>query len=168
MKGWRYLMLGTLLCVPPVQSGRLAGEVPAANSRIVFCAYGSPSLVSSQMHPTVVVVIVELHGRSRSEKMGISDVALIARNGGTTIMKRLDSVAVFDKRRLPNETLAAYYLNGTSSDKAQQWNGILPTGMLRLRVEAEVSNLAARPELCRVRIGQQVIEGPLSFGPWVN
>lgn len=116
--------------------------------------------------PTEAVAVVEVHSRS-SAAGSITNLTLIA-HGKPTVMKRGDSIAVFDKTRLPHESLGAYYLNDIGMDRFQQWDSVLPRGMIRLRIQADVSTPDRQPESCRVTIGKHVLEAPLTFGPWAS
>lgn len=169
MSGWRHVLFSTLLCVPSLyvtQSGNR--PVSATKSSMLFCAYGSYSVVSKQYHPTVVVTVVDVYSERKLERGGISEVTLIASSGQATTMTRLVNVEVFGEPHLPHESYGKYYLDTNPSGTTRRWNGILPAGDIRLRIRAEVSNLASNPERCRVRVGPYVIEGPVNFGPWAQ
>ena len=170
MSGWQQIIFSALLCAPVLNMHLPARQHVAADvkSYMVFCAYGSPSFVSPKYHPELAVAVVDVSSPRKIENAAVSDVALIARNGDTEKMMRLAKVEIFGEPHFAGEGYGEYYLDTRPAGTTRPWNGTLPAGEIRLRVQAELTNKASHPEHCRVKVGPYVIEGPVNMGPWAN
>ena len=97
----------------------------------------------------------------------VSDFILLGRHGGTTAMKRVVQIDVFEPGpfiyvRPGAPAKFGYYLNPGPGNGTHAWDRTLPAGKIRLRIRGALKAAPVEPERFRLRLGPYVIEGPVA------
>ncbi len=135
---------------------------------MLFCAYWSygvaPRPLPASYESHFAVAVVEIDSPVETNTVSVSDVALFGEKDAVVAhMQRLLKVEKFDEPRVAGETAAKYYLGTDPAGSTRFWDGTLPAGKIRLRVSAALVEDPAGVLGCRVTVGKDVIEGPLTF-----
>jgi hypothetical protein len=165
-----------LLLVPgAVPRTNLAAQEPVqGTATALFCAFGSVGLVPVPRPAGFVsefaVAVVEIKSSAAMTNVSVSDFRFLGRHGGTTPMKRVVQVDVFEPGpfiyvRPGAPAKFGYYLNPGPGNGTHAWDRTLPAGKIRLRIRVALKSAPVEPERFRLRLGPYVIEGPID-GVW--
>lgn len=139
------------------------------NAKPLFCAYGSVSVIPVSPPPgfesQFAVAVVEINSSKENANVTVSDFALFDQRGTAIKANRVISVEEFDEPNNPNVGTWAYYLNTAKNGHTRLWNGVLPTGRIRLRIRVAFAEPPKAPVRFRLSVGREVIEGPVD-GSW--
>ena len=125
-----------------------------AHAVLVLCTHGSAThwAKPGAVPPQAATAIVEITSDSRVEHAAITAFDLVGSNG-TAKMQRITAAGQYSQR------------DGT----LQPWDGSLPKGTIRLRIDAAMSDAAFSVGLgtCRVTIGPYTVQGRIGR-EWPN
>ena len=108
--------------------------------------------------PQFVVAVVQFDNDKELHDLRVSKFVVFGAAGTETPALRVVSIERFDRQRIATEGESAYYLNpgGTTP-----WDGILPKGVIRIRVKMEIPR-DILPTRLRFKLGPYVVEGMIS------
>jgi hypothetical protein len=144
------------------------------SARVLFCEFGSVGFIPvprpAGFESEFAVTVVEIRSAAAMTNVPVSEFVLLERHGGTTAMKRVAQVEVFEPEPFiyvsggaPGKS--AYYLNPGPGDGTHPWDGTLPAGKIRLRIRVALKSAPLEPDRFRLRLGPHLIEGPVD-GAW--
>lgn len=160
------LLMVSCGCVPPKVDTSSQPTTVSVSAKALFCAYGGVGMIPNPIPPGYelhfVEAIVEIESLREISNVAVSDFVLVDAQGKATKIKRVLGVEVFNRPHVDTEGIFAYYLNDGGT---QTWNGTLPAGRIRLRVDASLVEAPDQPVRFRLTIGPHVIEGRID-GEW--
>jgi hypothetical protein len=108
------------------------------------------------------VALLEISSPVQLKTGGVSAFDLLG-SAGTAKLKRVIKAEVFDDPYVSGKPYAYYEYGG-----AHPWDGVLPAGLIRLRVGVEFADNGQKFSFggrCRITVGPYVLKGPAN-GPW--
>jgi hypothetical protein len=140
-------------------------------TKAVFCAFGSIGIQPLTKPPgfesQFATAVVEIDSPQKIEHADVTEFVLIEPDGKTTPMKRVITIERFEERPKPTEGKFAFYLNTEKGSRTRAWDGTLPAGKIRLRVDMALVDDPGNPTEFRITVGGFTVEGPVD-GSWLT